>query len=222
MAITLLIASCGRVGFDPMAADASLDAALPETCLGHPVTGVAFDVLDNSGFESGLCTDLVVPGWTIARSSGWPYYDGRPLVSNSTGCDVGWFGCDQGFLSEFANTGAGCLAIWGERMTPVGEWVEVRQTYAAPAPILGFALSFARGSGQVSYDWGYQVTFETAGVPTVLETVDRTDPRTSVTVAANPQAASTDLTIAIRLNRLGAADGHVWVYLDDVKLDVCW
>ncbi|MGE0872782.1 MAG: hypothetical protein AB7P03_29780 [Kofleriaceae bacterium] len=208
----------GTVGID------APPALVPGTgCGGLPIQS---NVLANNGFETGLCTNTSVSGWAVTKSASWSYYANRPMASDNAGCGVTDFGCNSTRLPSFPNTGNGCLAMWGGSATAVGQWVEVRQTVNAPAPIQGLALAYSRGSDQLEFGWEYELSYEIAGIKTVVEKVGATGMtdtmgRYTMSQRATP-LADTEITIALRLRRVQNLSGHVWAYFDNITLDLCW
>jgi hypothetical protein len=184
------------------------------------------NLLTNANFETNLCTNLTVTGWAITKASNWVYYANRPLSTDNAGCGTSNFGCNSTRLPSFPNTGSGCLAIWGINTTPVGAWVQVSQTIQAPAPIQGLALAYSRGSDQLEFGWEYELSYDIAGIHTVVETVTPTgtdDTMGRYTMSSTPTPlADTELTVNIRLRRTQNLNGHTWAYFDNVTLDLCW
>ncbi len=206
------------------------DAAPPDMPMtACPGLEMRTNVLGNAGFEVMPCTPTMVGSWLVEKDVGWTYYVNRPLVSDNTGgCGFTNYGCDGLNLDMFPNTGNGCLEIFGNHAEQIGEWVQVRQTYRAPAPIKKFALAWSRGSLQLSWGWEYDLSYSFAAAPTLVETMRATnDPLADpmgrfATGIKEAPGTTTDITVSIRLRRTGTGVGYGYVFVDDVTLDVCY
>jgi hypothetical protein len=181
------------------------------------------NVLLSNDFVAG-CKSEQVTSWTISYGPGWTHYAGRPTESDNDGCGVmGSFGCDDiAGLGGLADSN-GCLEVWGQAASGSGTWNEVRQKVSSGAAIKGLKFSYLRRGLQLTYDWKFGVYYEIAGEVHPLEEFTTDIPTGKfeapgiIAVAGDPK----DITIVIRLERTGVANGHAWVALDHLQLDLC-
>lgn len=182
------------------------------------------DVLQDGNFEAPpLCQDRTVSDWTVSQSQGWLWHSGTPKTGDDDGCTVGsiW-GC----ASRLNPLGSGsCLLMWGQGTCPVGEWVEIQQTYDAPATVTGIRIQYAVSTRhQWTFDWKYEVFYAIDGVRTLVDTVIATNvgPLAFDSGVLVPSQTGSAVTVILRVEKIGPQEGHGWLTMDDVVVDLCW